>query len=569
MDFPKDVIETQATHKIEELANKTLKIVHDIKSNDKKVSFDGELEIYKDPQKIKENLLGIIRVQIKGKIKKRKGPNKISFNGVSKRDLEIYKKQGGVYFFVVFIIIKDNEIIDRQVYGKQLHQLDLSYLLQKKNKTVTIQMYEITNYEDFYDNCVKFLVNKRRQNQLGQIQYDSTGTEPMIITTPENIVFDDRGLPLNDFYSYIKVDSSRVNTIIPEAIVNIEKIGKIGKRKIIKSGKVIFEGKILIEVSTHITTIEIDSIFRLEIIENTGKGKYSMLPLNNLNIEEELFNIIDELSKGGIFYIDNIKINVTPFKIGIKETKDIVNKLKDISCRYDNLIPLEAEIGHIEFSKQIKEMEGLIELLENYKFEIFNIQNNTYYKVQFGGKHILLFRNDDSIYNVYSNEFEKTIKVIIKETGTKLPILYTLTREMMVNVLNFDSNIIKKVIENDNFGRGSEEKWEKLNNLALELIASYDETQEKDLLELAEYILQNVLNEDNDKEFMNLINQAQIMKRKNELNEDVISLLLEKKEMLKEIDKEIASLYINVISGSKQEAMIRYKKLDNSSLELF
>ncbi|MCE3404785.1 hypothetical protein LB360_23975, partial [Staphylococcus aureus] len=113
---------------------------------------------------------------------------------------------------------------------------------------------------------------------------------------------------------------------------------------------------------------------------NTGKGKYSMLPLNNLNIEEELFNIIDELSKGGIFYIDNIKINVTPFKIGIKETKDIVNKLKDISCRYDNLIPLEAEIGHIEFSKQIKEMEGLIELLENYKFEIFNIQNNTYYK---------------------------------------------------------------------------------------------------------------------------------------------------------------------------------------------
>ncbi|PWZ94122.1 hypothetical protein DD865_13180, partial [Staphylococcus pseudintermedius] len=95
---------------------------------------------------------------------------------------------------------------------------------------------------------------------------------------------------------------------------------------------------------------------------------------------------------------------------------------------------------------------------------------------------------------------------------------------------------------------------------------SYDETQEKDLLELAEYILQNVLNEDNDKEFMNLINQAQIMKRKNELNEDVISLLLEKKEMLKEIDKEIASLYINVISGSKQEAMIRYKKLDNSSL---
>ncbi|MGI2244291.1 hypothetical protein ACQ1XN_12330 [Staphylococcus cohnii] len=41
------------------------------------------------------------------------------------------------------------------------------------------------------------------------------------------------------------------------------------------------------------------------------------------------------------------------------------------------------------------------------------------------------------------------------------------------------------------------------------------------------------------------------------------------KDKLIDIDKEIATLYINVVSGSKQEAKIRYETLNIADLEIF
>lgn len=58
-------------------------------------------------------------------------------------DLKAYQREGGVYYFVVYLIVENKKVVEKQVYGKQLHQLDLQLLLQKKQKTVTIKMYEI------------------------------------------------------------------------------------------------------------------------------------------------------------------------------------------------------------------------------------------------------------------------------------------------------------------------------------------------------------------------------------------------------------------------------------------
>lgn len=54
----------------------------------------------------------------------------------------------------------------------------------------------------------------------------------------------------------------------------------------------------------------------------------------------------------------------------------------------------------------------------------------------------------------------------------------------------------------------------KVNNFSLELIEVYDYTKAIEYLDLAEYILHKLDNKDNDKRFINLINKAQIMKRK-------------------------------------------------------
>ncbi|MGT2596829.1 hypothetical protein ACVQ90_09240 [Staphylococcus aureus] len=79
-----------------------------------------------------------------------------------------------------------------------------------------------------------------------------------------------------------------------------------------------------------------------------------------------------------------------------------------------------------------------------------------------------------------------------------------------------------------------------------------------------------MLNFDNDKIFMNLINKAQIIKRRrNDVDEKLLIKLFKLRDKLIDIDKEIATLYINVVSGSKQEAKIRYETLNAADLEIF
>ncbi len=46
-----------------------------------------------------------------------------------------------------------------------------------------------------------------------------------------------------------------------------------------------------------------------------------MLPFKNLDIKSDTFYIINEISKGGTFWIDTVKLNVKPFKIDIYRIK--------------------------------------------------------------------------------------------------------------------------------------------------------------------------------------------------------------------------------------------------------
>ncbi|UXU64264.1 hypothetical protein MUA52_00205 [Staphylococcus agnetis] len=552
------------------MATNTMKINSDINSNDTKMSFDGELEVYSSEKLSKENFIGKIQVQVKGKVESKRGGKVIYRNNVKVSDLKAYQREGGVYYFVVYLIVENKQVIDKQVYGKQLHQLDLQYLLQKNQKSVTIKMYEIDNEEILYNNCINFINEKRKQNQVDQIKVKETKDALSYIATPENIVTDYRGLPLNDFYGYINISSSEFEATIPNELLSVDKVKRVKKKQIKKEGRLLYEGIIGIETSKESLSIIIDDIFKIETFESYNKGRYTMLPFNKLTIEEESFYIINELSKGGKFILDNIQLEIEPFEININEIKKTINKLNIKLSEYNNLLPYNVNLKSAEFDKQMNEIEGLLELLEYKNFKKFEMNNNGFYKIKFCGKFLILFKYNKSLYNIYSNDFIDEFEASTKEKSVQMPIIYTFTRDMIVDVLNFDINIIKEYIELDQIASKSDIKWEKLNNFALELIAAFDETKIIDLLELAEYILNHLLNFDNDKKFMNLINKAQIIKRrKNMVDEKLISDLIELKDNLIYIDNKIATLYINVVSGSKHEAKIRYEALNATDLEIF
>ncbi|MGI2244292.1 hypothetical protein ACQ1XN_12335 [Staphylococcus cohnii] len=145
--------------------------------------------------------------------------------------------------------------------------------------------------------------------------------------------------------------------------------------------------------------------------------------------------------------MNQIQLEIEPFEINIIEIKETINKLNIKLSEYSNLISFNLSLKPTEFDKQMNEIKGLLELLEHKNFKDFKIHNNRYYKMKFCGKFILLFKDDTSLYNVYSNDFMDRFKAVTKEECVQMSIVYTLTRDMIVDVLNFDINVIKECIE--------------------------------------------------------------------------------------------------------------------------
>lgn len=82
------IIEREATLEIESMATNTLKINPDINSNDTKMSFDGELEVYDSENLSKKNFVGKIQVQVKGKEVAKRGGKVIHRSNVKMNDLK-------------------------------------------------------------------------------------------------------------------------------------------------------------------------------------------------------------------------------------------------------------------------------------------------------------------------------------------------------------------------------------------------------------------------------------------------------------------------------------------------
>ena len=122
-------------------------LLSNIKWNDKGLSFDGDIEIYSNNVQ-KSDFIGRAPVQIKGTTthKKQHKVNKIK-HSVSKKDLEVYYKDGnGVLYFVVTIHPKSYV---KQAYYRLLAPLDLKGLIDRLdangNDSVTIPFKKLEN----------------------------------------------------------------------------------------------------------------------------------------------------------------------------------------------------------------------------------------------------------------------------------------------------------------------------------------------------------------------------------------------------------------------------------------
>ena len=158
------------TKDIEELATNAVKksvltsgyLSQYISENDKGPSWDGFIYIYNNEQKRKTDYYGRVAVQIKGSCQKDHSAQTI-VHRADIDDLKSYQKDGGVFYFVVYISpngeaetiyyaalsrSKLNTLLSKCKSGQRSKKIQLTLFPQDKNERVSI-------IKKFYDNCEK------------------------------------------------------------------------------------------------------------------------------------------------------------------------------------------------------------------------------------------------------------------------------------------------------------------------------------------------------------------------------------------------------------------------------
>ncbi|VLR41639.1 Lmo0466 protein [Streptococcus pneumoniae] len=133
-------------------------------SNDKTPVWDGEIHVLKSPSEKKDEILGKVPVQIKTTRQKKDVLKSFSLDT---RDLELYKPNGGVVLFVVWLN-EDNGL--RDIYYKSLPPLSIKNLLKKsklKNKStnrkkLSIEIFKLDE-KKMYPMLVNFINNSQKQ----------------------------------------------------------------------------------------------------------------------------------------------------------------------------------------------------------------------------------------------------------------------------------------------------------------------------------------------------------------------------------------------------------------------
>ncbi len=115
-----------------------------IYTDDKGISWDGEIQLFYDKSKKKEYWGGRCPIQVKGHaVDKAELKKRIITYPVSVDDIKVYKQDGGTLYFVVYVLDDENEFDSYRIFYNELLPLDIVNILEgvkEGQKTKNIQL---------------------------------------------------------------------------------------------------------------------------------------------------------------------------------------------------------------------------------------------------------------------------------------------------------------------------------------------------------------------------------------------------------------------------------------------
>lgn len=525
-----------------------------ITTKDKGISYDGRIEIMNNASEKGNEWIGYIDVQVKGTCvdEIKKGNSKFP---IEVTHLENYTKNPlGVLFFVVQI---QKDTLEKKIFYRYLLPVDLQKIfmtIKTTQETKSIDIYPIDSNQKnmLKKKCLEFL--KARDMQVGKriVILDET-------KQPLEVLVQDFRENKNDYlkdkvYMYVKLnnDEGLIPAIMPEG-------GKIGAIELINK-PIILRGIKFYDSFKRI--IEEDAIlyqYGENIIFNTNTNKIDFKFQGTIN------EIINDL-KFALMIIKITENDCQELSIVLKNKLDIIKRfqynLKKINIILNNKFPPFKDIDY-------SNMEHFNNLINNDNETIKKIEISRLYVIKLCGKNILLLLNKNkesiTVYNYFDN-ISKKVTITVKKKKQYIRICpYSLLIDTLnfEDILNYNKDSVSlsiKDCENNDINR------EYMNLLALSLINSYDRTKNEEFYELAHDLI-NKLIEWKPEDYIYIINQMQLIKRKRELTNEEKNILYDIKN--KKNDN-IDLLYgISILLENKSDIEYYYNRLNEKSKKEF
>lgn len=393
-------------------------LVGNIAFNDKGISYDGEILVYDSNNLTKGNVIGEVKIQIKGTTTFNKVHKKAKIkHQVQKSDIEnYYKFGGGVLYFVVTINKKTNK---RQAYYKILAPLDLKAHLLKlhnnNNKSISMEFKKLEkgSLDSLCKSFIKIVEKQPKRYIEFSEQRDFTDYKVDII----DIKSDSSDLFDSTAYVY---GYTTDNLEIPIQATQLSQIKKRYRESItINNEKVNIIYEIVETESSY--EILIEDTLSIKLQKGKKGGSFKLGRLRTLGSYMKALQIIN-------YFILHGKLPFHSFdlEMSLDNTREFKNIEEDIKY-HQELITVCNQIGIYEnyvFNKKenlTSLFNGIIDIFKNKKYHLLKIKNlnelldmrvyaidlSHYVRVR------LLF-TENKFYNFYSNH-------ILSKAGGLIP----------------------------------------------------------------------------------------------------------------------------------------------------
>lgn len=540
----KKKLERIAVDSINIEANKpTSPLSANIPVGDKGISFDGDIEVYKDDTESVESLIGKVPVQVKGTQVTEFTMGARTFS-LGLDHLSNYYDSNGVILFVVEIKKNgESKIFYKQLLPNELRLILKKYGEEKKQKQRTLELRPLseTSLEVV---CKKFLRESKKQppvliehnpfkeNEFTTFQLTSLTFDPSKSETSNIFEHDFTVYGVKETLS-VPLKQARIQSVTSEII---DELSTNGKK---------YEFSIKETREQHRIIIIIEDSLELTMSHDYTKFNFNITKLNSLSVQLKVLPFILDFLTGKS--IEFTKLSMKLENIVLKNTQEAINDFQRLYSTFEKLelvfkelnVPADTKMDNEpgNLNKLIDQITSFVRMYLEKDYSTLKINNPEqacFTLFSIGDLKLVFFYNPNS-ETLLTNAFSEQLilndtRISVEEKTSPHSPYVMITSHALAQGANVNLEFIKKSFDSfDPFLNDITSTF--TNDFCLMCINAFDLSNNFELLDLAEYIYSRYSGEHLEQNVIT-VNQYQInIRRTGSLNNEEIEKIIKLKQL--------------------------------------